>query len=58
MLEIIIFDAQFLNPGCKSSTITPHEEEVWIETILQYKPDLIVFSGLYENSTIEVSIRI
>jgi len=37
--------SQFLNPGCKSSTITPHEEEVWIETILQYKPDLIVLAG-------------
>jgi phosphoribosylglycinamide formyltransferase 1 len=25
--------------------ITPHDEEVWIETILLYKPDLIVLAG-------------
>ena len=37
--------SQFINPGCKSSKITPYEEEEWIENILLHKPDLIVLAG-------------
>jgi phosphoribosylglycinamide formyltransferase-1 len=37
--------SQHLNPGSKKSSISPKEEDIWIQAILEKAPDLVVLAG-------------